>query len=199
MNSIDKVIKLPYSSDELQYTLSTLHAWIRFFECLIHISYKIPIKKWQLRGDAALVKEQKINIQKGFQQKMGLIVNYPKSGGSGTLNDGNTARKAFSIEDAFAEITGINKELIVKLHIILICISSGFEINISKFCSFCLETAKLYSCLYHWYYMPFCLYKILIHGAEVIESLSLPIGLLSEEAQEAKIKILKIYSEHHSR
>ena len=115
MNNIDKVIKLPYSSDELQYGLSTLHVWIRFFECLIHISYKIPIKKWQVRGHAekALVKEQKINIQKGFQQKMGLIVEYPKCGGSGTSNDGNTAQKAFSNEDAFGEITGINKELIL--------------------------------------------------------------------------------------
>ena len=114
-----------------------------------------------------------------------------KCGGSGTSNDSNTAPKAFSNEDAFAEITGINKELIVKLHIIVICISSGFEINISKFCSLCLETAMLYSCLYHWYYMPQSLYKILIHRAEVIESSSLPISLFCEEAQEARNKDLK--------
>ena len=47
--------------------------------------------------------------------------------------------------------------------------------------------------------MPQSLHKILIHGAEVIESLSLPIGLLSEEAQEARSKNLKKYREHHSR
>ena len=68
MNNIDKVIELPYSSDELQYGLSRHNAWVRFFECLIHISNKIPIKKWQTRGDEekALVKEQKMNIQKGL-------------------------------------------------------------------------------------------------------------------------------------
>ena len=47
------------------------------------------------------------------------------------------------------------------------------------------ETTKLYSCLYHWYYMPQNLYKILIHGLEIIVYLVLQICLFREEAQEA--------------
>ena len=145
MNNIDKVIKLPYSSNELQYGLSTFHAWIRFFQCLIHILFKIPIKIWQVRGDAekALVKEQKINIQKGFQQKMIIQKRFQQKILKGQdFKENNTARKFFLNEDAFAKITEINKKLILKLHIIQVCMSSGFEINIRMFCSLCLETAK---------------------------------------------------------
>jgi len=32
-----------------KFGLSTLHAWIRFFECLLHISYRLDFKKWQVR------------------------------------------------------------------------------------------------------------------------------------------------------
>ena len=53
---------------------------------VIYISYKLPISKRQARGDAeiALVKQKKIFIQKAFQQKIGLVVDHPKCGGSGT-------------------------------------------------------------------------------------------------------------------
>ena len=27
------------------FGLSTLHAWVRFFECMLHISYRLDIKK----------------------------------------------------------------------------------------------------------------------------------------------------------
>lgn len=33
----------PKKADNLQYGISPLHAWIRFFECVIHISYRIEI------------------------------------------------------------------------------------------------------------------------------------------------------------
>ena len=34
----------------LQYGISPLHAWIRFFECIVHISYRYDLCKWQIRG-----------------------------------------------------------------------------------------------------------------------------------------------------
>jgi hypothetical protein len=34
----------------LEFGMSTLHAWIRFFECLLHVAYKLPLKTWQARG-----------------------------------------------------------------------------------------------------------------------------------------------------
>jgi len=32
-----------------EFGLSTLHARIRFFECLLHISYRLEVKKLQIR------------------------------------------------------------------------------------------------------------------------------------------------------
>ena len=29
------------------FRLATLHAWIRFYECFLHLSRKLTIKKWQ--------------------------------------------------------------------------------------------------------------------------------------------------------
>lgn len=47
--------------------------------------------------------------------------------------------------------------------------------------------------------MPQSLHRILIHGASVIEQLNLPIGLYSEEAQEAKNKGFKKFRESFCR
>ena len=52
---------------------------------------------------------------------------------------------------------------------------------------------------YPWYAMPTTMHKILIHGALVIESCLLPIGQLSEEAQEARHKDVKAYRQKYSR
>lgn len=47
--------------------------------------------------------------------------------------------------------------------------------------------------------MPQSLHRILIHGAYVIEQFNLPIGLYSEEAQEAKNKDFKKFRESFCR
>jgi len=53
-------------------------------------------------------------------------------------------------------------------------------------------TAQLYVELYDWYRMPPSVHKVLIHGALVIKYSLLPIGFLSEEAQESiEIKTIK--------
>lgn len=49
------------------------------------------------------------------------------------------------------------------------------------------------------HYMPTFIHKILIHGPEIIDHAMLPIGELSEEAQEAKNKDVKQFREHHTR
>ena len=33
----------------LQYGITPLHAWIRFFECIVHISYRYALCKWEIR------------------------------------------------------------------------------------------------------------------------------------------------------
>jgi hypothetical protein len=47
--------------------------------------------------------------------------------------------------------------------------------------------------------LPTSVHKVLIHGSEVIKNAVLPIGQLSEEAQEAKNKDFKFVREHHTR
>lgn len=48
-NDIDAILQKEVKEDHLQFGLSTLYAWIRFFEGCLHISYKLDIKKWQAR------------------------------------------------------------------------------------------------------------------------------------------------------
>lgn len=43
-NSIESMITREVRKDVLEFGLSILHGWIRFFECLLHLAYKIPIK-----------------------------------------------------------------------------------------------------------------------------------------------------------
>lgn len=79
---------------------------------------------------------------------MGLLVDVPKTGGSGTTNDGNTACRFFKDPVTSSEITGIDIRLIKRFATILQTLSSGFEINRTQFQIYALDTAKLYVELY---------------------------------------------------
>lgn len=152
MNDLEEVKKKDEKIENFKYGLATLHAWIRLMECLIHISYCLPFAKFIARTDEEkiLKENKKAEIQKLFREKMGLIVDVVKQG-SGTSNDGNTARRFFADPKLTHEITGVNELLIKKFSIILQVITCGYKINIEKFKSFCLETAELYVQLYPWY------------------------------------------------
>ncbi|GBP07525.1 SCAN domain-containing protein 3 [Eumeta japonica] len=56
---------------------------------------RLDFKKWQARSsdDKTLLAQKKQHVQQQFKQRLGLIVDKPRSGGSGTSNDGNTARR----------------------------------------------------------------------------------------------------------
>jgi len=56
---------------------------------------------------------------------MGLLIDWPRPGGSGTTNDGNTARRFFSNPDLSSSITGIDKEIMVRFKVILEVVSLG--------------------------------------------------------------------------
>ncbi|GBM41033.1 hypothetical protein AVEN_180940-1 [Araneus ventricosus] len=51
--------------DLLPLGLSPLHTWIRFFECILHLSYRLEIKSWQARGaeNKNKVTEKKKQVQ----------------------------------------------------------------------------------------------------------------------------------------
>ena len=98
-----------------------------------------------------------------------------------------------------AEITGIDETLLKRLNIVLKTITVNFDIDSEKFKDYALETANLFVVLYPWYYMTKSMHQILIHGNQVISTMLMPIGLLSEEAQEARNKDNKYFRVHHTR
>ncbi|VVC25627.1 Hypothetical protein CINCED_3A005506 [Cinara cedri] len=130
---------------------------------------------------------------------MGLLVDVPRLDGSGTSNDENTERRFFANPHLTSTTTGINKEVIKRFGIILQVISSGYKIDVQLFDNYAIETAKLFVIQYFWFYLPASVHTILLHGSIIIENALLPIGLLSEEAQEARIKDIKKYREHRTR
>ena len=71
--------------------------------------------------------------------------------------------------------------------------------NATAFDNYAKETAKLFVSLYAWYYMPASVHKLLIHGSAIVSVALLPIGQLSEEAQEARNKEIKKFREHYTR
>ncbi|CAH0558999.1 unnamed protein product [Brassicogethes aeneus] len=183
--------------DSFKYGLSSLHAWIRFMECIIHIAYNISFKCWSARTDKQKELKQKKRIQEEFRQEMGLLIDFPKQG-SGNSNDGNTARRFFQDSVKSSKITGIYYDLIKRFSIILQTLACGEYINIEKFKEYSRKTAELYVSLYPWYYMPASVHRILMHGSDIINNFSLPIGQLSEEAQEARNKDYKKIREFHT-
>lgn len=200
MNREKSIYNKEIKDEHLKYGLSTLHALIKCFECLLHIGYKLPLKTWRVAGDEKKKKlsENKLRIQREFKNQMGLNIDKVKHG-YGTTNDGNTARAFFSNVDVASNITGVDSNLINKFSLILKTLSSGMRINNNNFEKLLKETTTLYLNLYPWYYMPVTVHKILIHGMEFLKHSTLPIGVLSEEALESMHKIIRKARLEHTR
>jgi len=184
-------IKKEVTPETIQFGLSILHARIRLFESILHVAYKMPVQKWQLRSeDEAIVKHRKLEIQEELRTKMGLLVDVPKLG-CGNTNYGNTSRRFFADPELAGAITVIDVNLIYRFKVILEVISSGHKINIEKYSKFDTDTAEMYVQLYPCHPMTPTVHKILIHGAIVIDNAILPIGQLSEEPAEARNKYFR--------
>jgi len=94
MKNLDLVKRYPVDLDLLKYSLSSHHAWIRFF--VLHTSDRLSIKKWQVRGvDKSEVEARKTKIQVELRKEIGILVDIPMAG-SGNTNNGNSARRFFS-------------------------------------------------------------------------------------------------------
>lgn len=198
-NDISTMIDLPIIKENLCFGMSVLHTWIRFFECLLHVSYKLPAKQWRLTKSMKItVKENQLRIQQAFKNKMELIVDMPRPS-YGNSNTGNVARRFFQNSSIAAEIIAINEILLNRIYVILQCVSSGFKINTERFRSYCLDTALLFVDLYPWFYMSTTIHKVFRHGHKIIAHCFLPIGQLSEEALEARNKDFRIFREFYSR
>ena len=184
-----------------RYGLSTLHAWIRSLEWMLHLSYKLESKKWGVplsNEERERELERKREIQDFFKGELNLLVDSTKQG-FGSTNDGNTARKVFRAFDRTAVILEVDEEIIRGLFIICQVINSKRKINTFKFKDFCDRFFDRYVSLYPWYPIPPSLHKIIVHGDKIIESFAVPIGQLSEEASEARNKHFKEFRRDHSR
>lgn len=199
-NNLEEQQNKVCAEDNYKYSISVLHAHLRCYEYLLHIAYKLELQQWQARGEEAKarVKERKSKITTRFYKEMGLVVDQPKQGG-GNSNDGNTARKFFKNPLLVSQITGINQELVEKFANILSIISCGHYINEEKFKKYCFETAQMAISLYGWYKISASVHKLLIHGADIIKSLPLPVGQLSEDVIEVGHKDYKKFRQYYSR
>ena len=190
LNDLEKILNTPIVTANLKYGMSSLHAWIRCFEFLVHVSYKLSIcqyNAYESDGTKEMVEQHKKYIQKQFKDGMHLKVDQPKQG-AGNSNDGNTARAFFSNPEKSAKVTGLDIEVIERFHVILETISSGHIVDHEKYKTFAFETAQLFIRKYSWFIMSPTVHKVLCHGAKIIENAPLPIGQLSEEAAESNNK-----------
>lgn len=129
---------------------------------------------------------------------MGLLIDIVKPL-AGNTNDGNTARRFFKEPKFAAEVTGLDETLIIRFRTILTAICSGRDIDVDKFEDYAMKTIDLYLKLYSWYNMPPAVHKVLFHSRKIIDSLNLPIGLYSEEGQEARNKDFRRIRQNNTR
>lgn len=93
MNNLDLISKRQNCTDHYKYGLSTLHAWIRFLDCVLHISYNLSFKKWSVRNPAhkILRKERKEKIQIDFRERTSLLIDVVKQGNIFDFNTENVS------------------------------------------------------------------------------------------------------------
>lgn len=200
MNNLELIDKRTSNEEFYSFGISPLHAKIRSFEFLLHLSYNLDFEKWSASTleHRELQQSRKKEIQEKFRIELGLYVDRVKQG-VGTCNDGNTARKFFEDPCVTAEITGLDEQLIRRFGVIVQALSSKKSISAQNFGLYAKETAALFISKYSWYYMPVTVHKILIHGEDIIKNALVPIGQLSEEAQESRNKDFRKFRESRSR
>jgi hypothetical protein len=194
MNDIKRVSGRKIYDEVLDFGLSPLHARIRTMEMVLKISRNSGFKRWSVRGKPlykTMRLSAKLRIQRLLKKQLGLYVDFPRASGSGSSNDGNTARRFFKNYEKVAQITGFDCDLLRRFKVLLDVLNSGKPIDSDKFQKYALDTAKLYVQKYKWYFMPQTVHKYLMHGKQVIEHHSVSIGTLSEEAQEHRNKDFK--------
>ena len=134
-----------------------------------------------------------------MRKQLGLLIDIPLPGGAVTLNDGNSSRKLFKESSIVAKISGIDKMFSDRIGVLLSVMESGYAIEVEKFKEYALNTMQMHLVLYPWYYLPVTIHKIFVYASDVIEVMTIPIGHMSEEAQEARNKDLRKYREFFTR
>ena len=82
MNQLEKIWSLEVKPHLFEYGISNLHAWIRCLECCLHVSYRLELKKRQIRdrNDKQKIKERKTRIINMIKTEMNALIDIPKPG-----------------------------------------------------------------------------------------------------------------------
>ena len=120
-----------------------------------------------------------------MHDEIGLLVDTPRAEGSGTSNTGNTARKAFQNESKFAEILGIDPELIHRFHLMLIAVNADSLLDFNSFREYGQLTAEFRVNKYPHFCMSVSLHQLFILSWEAIPYSPLPDSFL-EQSQKRK-------------
>lgn len=171
--------------DNYKFGLSTLHYWIRFMECILHISYNIDFKESSARGNNKILKQNK-KSSKWF--KIATKHNCRCCQTRSWNDKWWQYRWFFANPGTVSNIIGVDQKLIKRFGNILHVIASDYQIDCDKFEKYAHETAELF--VYSWYNMSPSVHKVLIHGA-IMKKMIFPVECLSEETQEAGNKIFK--------
>ena len=126
------------------------------------------------KTDKDAVSARKEERKKRMHDEIGLLVDTPRAGGSGTSNTGNTARKAFQNESKFAEILGIDPELIHRIHLKLIAVNADILLDLNSFREYGRQTAELWVNKYPHFCMPVSLHQLFILSWEAFPYSLLP-------------------------
>jgi hypothetical protein len=92
INNLYKMYSKTPNLKHYSFGLSVLDSWIRFMECCLHISYRLILKVFEVRGDdnkKVVAERKKKYIIHELRQKLGILVDQPKPE-FGSTNDGNT-------------------------------------------------------------------------------------------------------------
>ena len=189
-DKLDYVKNLQISEESLSYGISPLHMYIRALEYILHIAYRLDLKKWRVpKNEKPIMTEKKNEIQRQFRILVGLVIDQVQPG-SGTSNTGNVARRFFSDPEFASEITGVNSEIITNLKYMLVALNSGFSINTEAFNEIGLETAKLHIEKYPWFKIPQSMHRLFIQASRIIENAQCQSGILLKKHWKLVINVV---------
>ena len=135
------------------------------------------------KTDKDAVSARKEERKKRMHDEIGLLVDTPRAGGSGTSNTGNTARKAFQNKSNFAEILGIDPELIHRIHLKLIAVNADILLDLNSFREYGRQTAEFRVNKYPHFCMPVSLHQLFILSWEAIPYSPLPDSFFMEQSR----------------
>ena len=86
-NNSDLIKNKTTKRSALSYVIST-NLLINAMECILNLSYKLPIKKWYARTVKKndIVKKKKENVKNNLRKTLGILVDIPLHGYGNTRN-----------------------------------------------------------------------------------------------------------------